>query len=59
MFTADSHKEHTMSENTVNAPNTAPAHVVDLADRYLAAWNETDAARRRALIGRTWTESAV
>lgn len=51
-----------MSENTVNAPsaaNTAPAHVVDLADRYLAAWNETDAARRRALIGRTWTESAV
>ncbi|MGT2427752.1 nuclear transport factor 2 family protein [Cupriavidus basilensis] len=29
-----------------------------LADRYLAAWNETDAARRRALIGSTWTESA-
>ncbi|WP_369804570.1 nuclear transport factor 2 family protein [Cupriavidus sp. YR651] len=33
--------------------------LTDLADRYLAAWNETDASRRRALIGRTWTETAV
>lgn len=23
---------------------------------YLAAWNETDAAERRALVARTWTE---
>ncbi|RWA45828.1 polyketide cyclase [Cupriavidus sp. UYMSc13B] len=29
-----------------------------LADRYLAAWNETDAARRRDLIALAWTESA-
>ncbi|MGH8783541.1 MAG: nuclear transport factor 2 family protein [Cupriavidus necator] len=29
-----------------------------LADRYLAAWNETDAARRRELIALAWTESA-
>jgi hypothetical protein len=27
-------------------------------DRYLAVWNETDAARRRALIAATWTEDA-
>ncbi|QUN29083.1 nuclear transport factor 2 family protein [Cupriavidus sp. KK10] len=29
-----------------------------LADRYLAAWNETDAARRRELVALAWTESA-
>ncbi|MFJ4288531.1 nuclear transport factor 2 family protein [Cupriavidus sp. NPDC089707] len=29
-----------------------------LADRYLAAWNETDPARRRELIALAWTESA-
>ncbi|WP_343654979.1 nuclear transport factor 2 family protein [Cupriavidus sp.] len=43
------------------APNASAAttDLAELADRYLAAWNETDAVRRRALIGRTWTESAV
>jgi hypothetical protein len=30
----------------------------DLIDRYIAAWNETDAKRRRDLIARTWTEEA-
>ncbi|WP_432259395.1 nuclear transport factor 2 family protein [Cupriavidus sp. TMH.W2] len=38
-----------------------PAPVADaatLADRYLAAWNETDAARRRELIALAWTETA-
>lgn len=30
----------------------------DLVDRYIAAWNETDAGRRRDLIARTWTEGA-
>ena len=30
----------------------------DLIDRYIAIWNETDAARRRDLIARTWTEQA-
>jgi hypothetical protein len=30
-------------------------HVVD---RYIAVWNETDAARRRELIAQTWTEDA-
>jgi len=26
---------------------------------YLAAWNERDAARRRALVGEVWTEDAA
>lgn len=30
-----------------------------LIDNYIAAWNETDAARRGALIARTWTEDAT
>lgn len=31
----------------------------DLIDRYIAAWNETDAGRRRDLIARTWTDDAT
>ncbi|HKS90253.1 MAG TPA: nuclear transport factor 2 family protein [Stellaceae bacterium] len=30
----------------------------DLIDRYIAAWNETDGERRRALIARTFTDRA-
>jgi hypothetical protein len=33
------------------------AHL-ELVDRYFAAWNETDAARRRELIADTWAEDA-
>jgi hypothetical protein len=32
--------------------------LTDLIDRYIAMWNETDAARRRELIARTWTDTA-
>jgi hypothetical protein len=32
--------------------------LTDLIDRYIAMWNETDAARRRELIARVWTENA-
>lgn len=32
--------------------------LTDLIDRYIAMWNETDAARRQALIARVWTENA-
>ncbi|HEY7579102.1 MAG TPA: nuclear transport factor 2 family protein [Acetobacteraceae bacterium] len=32
--------------------------LTDLIDRYIAAWNETDAGRRRDLIARTWSEAA-
>lgn len=28
----------------------------DLIDRYIASWNETDAAARRALIAEAWTD---
>jgi hypothetical protein len=31
----------------------------DIVDRYLAIWNETDPARRRALIAGAWTEDAT
>jgi len=34
------------------------SNAADLVDRYIAIWNETDADRRRALIARTWTETA-
>lgn len=30
----------------------------DIVDRYLAVWNETDAARRRELIAQTWADGA-
>ncbi len=33
--------------------------LTDLIDRYIAAWNETDSARRRDIIAATWTESAT
>ena len=35
-----------------------PNNPTELIDRYIAMWNETDAAKRRALIARTWTEDA-
>lgn len=31
----------------------------ELIDRYIAIWNETDAARRRDLIAQTWTENST
>ena len=31
----------------------------ELAERYIAAWNETDVGRRRDLIARTWNEDAT
>ncbi|GAB7549995.1 nuclear transport factor 2 family protein [Cupriavidus sp. 8B] len=46
------------SDRTAARANLAATDLAALADRYLAAWNETDAARRRALIVSTWTESA-
>lgn len=30
----------------------------EVVERYLAVWNEPDAARRRELIAQTWTEDA-
>lgn len=31
---------------------------MNVVERYLAVWNETDAARRHTLITQTWTEDA-
>ena len=31
----------------------------DIAESYIALWNETDAARRRALLAQSWTEDAT
>ena len=31
----------------------------DIATRYMAAWNETDAKRRRELVAALWTEDAT
>jgi hypothetical protein len=33
--------------------------LAELIDRYIALWNEADAARRRDLIARTFTEKAT
>jgi hypothetical protein len=32
---------------------------LELATRYIALWNETDAERRRALLAESWTEDAT
>lgn len=37
-------------------PETTPDRI---AEDYIAAWNETDADRRRTLIQRTWSDDAV
>lgn len=33
--------------------------ITTLVDRYIAMWNETDAARREALIAEVWTRDAT
>lgn len=33
--------------------------LTDVVDTYIASWNETDADRRRELVGRTWTEEGT
>ena len=30
--------------------------IADTVDNYIASWNEADPARRRELVGRTWSE---
>jgi hypothetical protein len=36
---------------------TESSDLTELVDGYIAMWNETDGARRRALIARIWTEN--
>jgi hypothetical protein len=33
--------------------------ITSVVDTYIAAWNEGDAARRRALVGETWTDDGT
>ncbi|HEV7371728.1 nuclear transport factor 2 family protein [Arenibaculum sp.] len=35
------------------------ADAVTIAERYVALWNETDPARRRALLARAWVEDGT
>lgn len=45
----------TVSHTSVNTADTAAS----IASRYLATWNETDAARRQTLIAETFTSDAA
>ncbi|WP_042421721.1 nuclear transport factor 2 family protein [Streptacidiphilus anmyonensis] len=38
--------------------DTTATTLQDLADRYIAAWNETDPAARRHLVDASWAEDA-
>jgi SnoaL-like domain len=42
----------------VNMNTSANGKVVELVDRYIAMWNETDAGRRRGLIAKIWADGA-
>ena len=44
-----------MNETTA-PPETRTRHAEQLADRYLALWNEPDADRRQRMIAELWTE---
>ena len=33
------------------------SNVTQVVEKYIAAWNERDAARRRELLAKTWTEN--
>ena len=44
-----------MSE-AIPSPETRTREAEQLADRYVALWNEADAERRRRLIAELWTE---
>lgn len=46
-----------MSES-IAAPETRTKAAQELADRYLALWNEPDADRRRRTIAELWTQDA-
>ena len=42
--------------DTTASPKTRSQQAEQLADRYLALWNEPDADRRRRMIAELWTE---
>jgi SnoaL-like domain len=50
--------DRTLEARRLSMNTTGNGQVVELVDRYIAVWNETDAAARRKLIARTYTEDA-
>jgi hypothetical protein len=42
----------------VNMNTSANGRIVELVDRYIAMWNETDAGRGRGLIAKIWADGA-
>jgi hypothetical protein len=49
--------EATEMNETTAPPETRTRQAEQLADRYLALWNEPDADRRRRMIAELWTEN--
>jgi hypothetical protein len=49
-------KEVTVMSEAIASPETRTKAAEELADRYLALWNEPDADRRRRMIAELWTE---
>ena len=43
--------------NAMSSSETRATQAVQLANRYLALWNEPDADQRRRMIGELWTQS--
>lgn len=49
----------TATATTTTLTTADPSAIDSLIDRYIAIWNETDAATRRDLIATTWAEDAT
>ncbi len=49
----------TTATTTTTLPIADPSAIDSLIDRYIAIWNEQDAARRSDLIATTWAEDAT
>ena len=45
--------------DVIPSPEARTKAAEELADRYLALWNESDADRRRRMIGELWTEDGT
>src|SRR5919198_5456561 len=52
----DFYKEATVTSEANAFPETRTKAAEQLADRYLALWNEPDADRRRRMIAELWTQ---
>ena len=48
-----------MTDTMTTSPTGVATDPADIATRYLAAWNERDAERRRALVAALWAKDAA